>query len=81
MDRNTELLFAMSGRTTRWEDEEKSSYDLDVLREEFRRRFLAKGEQAPSQAPLLAAEQNRTDVEEKSRSESRGVGLRKLETV
>lgn len=81
MDRQTELLFAMSGRTTRWEDEEKSSNDLDVLREEFRRLFLAKGERVSSQSPSLAAEQNRTGVAEQGRSESLGVDLRKLETV
>lgn len=81
MERNTKLLFAMSGQPARWEDEEKSSYDLDVLREEFHRRLYADSEQAPSQVPSLAAEQNRADVAEQGRSESRGVGLRKLETV
>ena len=58
-----------------------SSNDLDVLREAFRRRFLAKGERVSSQAPSLAVELNCTDAAERVCTEPRGVGLRKLETV
>lgn len=81
MDRNTELLFAMSGRSTCWEDEDKSSNDLDVLREEFRCLFLAKGERVSSQVSPLAAEPDCTDVAEQGRSLYRGVDSRKFETV
>ncbi len=43
MDENTELLLATAGRTTRWEDEEKATNDVDQLREEFRRRLYGNG--------------------------------------
>ena len=39
MDQNTELLLQKSARARNWEDEEKSTYDLETLREEFRNRL------------------------------------------
>lgn len=41
MDRNTELLLAKAGQAKLWEDEEKASNDLEVLRKEFRQRLYA----------------------------------------
>ena len=41
MDKNTELILAQSGRPANWEDEEKATYDLDLLREEFRNRLYS----------------------------------------
>ena len=49
MDRNTELLLAKAGQATRWEDEEKATNNLDVLRDEFRRRLYVDGAQPPSE--------------------------------
>jgi hypothetical protein len=54
MDRNTELLLAKGGQATRWEDEEKSSNNLDVLRQEFRHRLYADGEKTPSETPVTS---------------------------
>ena len=61
MDRNTELLLAKAGQTTRWEDEEKSSNNLDVLRDEFRQRLYAEGDKESSQAPVTAATEEKKE--------------------
>jgi hypothetical protein len=39
MDPNTRLLLQKAARVQNWEDEEKASYDLDTLREEFQKRL------------------------------------------
>ena len=39
MDQNTELLLSGAASSTRWEDEEKATNDVEQLREEFRRRL------------------------------------------
>ena len=44
MDQNTELLLAKAAQPTRWEDEEKATNDVGLLREEFRRRLYGNGE-------------------------------------
>lgn len=41
MDQNTELLLAKASGPIRWEDEEKATNDLELLREEFRRRLYS----------------------------------------
>ena len=41
MDKNTELILAQSAPPANWEDEEKATNDLDVLREEFRKRLYS----------------------------------------
>lgn len=46
MDRNTELLLAKAQEAARWEDQEKASNDLNILRAEFRRRLYVREEGA-----------------------------------
>jgi hypothetical protein len=43
MDPNTKLLLTMAAAAARWEDEEKAVYDVEYLREEFRRRLYRSG--------------------------------------
>ena len=43
MDQNAELLLARTAQPIRWEDEEKATNDVELLREEFRRRLYANG--------------------------------------
>jgi hypothetical protein len=47
MSQNEELLLQKSARVQNWEDEEKASYDLETLREEFRKRLYANEQTAP----------------------------------
>ncbi len=35
-----------------WEDEEKASYDMETLREEFRQRLYAKEQSPPHGGPI-----------------------------
>jgi hypothetical protein len=44
MDQNLELLLANAAQPIRWENEEKATYDVEQLREEFRRRLYGNGE-------------------------------------
>jgi hypothetical protein len=53
MDRNTELLLQKIARAQNWEDEEKASYDLETLRQEFQKRLHEKVPMTP-----LGSEQN-----------------------
>jgi hypothetical protein len=54
MDKNMELILTHSAPPLNWEDEEKATNDLEVLREEFRTRlYSARG------ARLLSRERNR----------------------
>jgi hypothetical protein len=53
MDRNEELLLQKAARMQNWEDEEKASYDMATLREEFRQRLYAK-----EQTNAVPAEEN-----------------------
>ncbi len=41
MDKNTELILAQSSPPANWEDEEKATNDLALLREEFRKRLYS----------------------------------------
>ena len=41
MDKNTELILAQSAPPANWEDEEKATNDLELLREEFRKRLYS----------------------------------------
>lgn len=41
MDKNTELILAQSASPANWGDEEKATNDLDLLREEFRKRLYS----------------------------------------
>lgn len=54
MDKNTELILAHSAPPANWEDEEKATNDLGVLREEFRKRLYSE-----RGARLLSQERNR----------------------
>jgi hypothetical protein len=47
MDENTELILLKATRPLRWEDEEKATNDMDLLREEFRRRLYPEVETKP----------------------------------
>lgn len=49
MDENTELLLK-AAQARQWENEERSSYDLETMRKEFRDRLYAaqKGVAAPA---------------------------------
>jgi hypothetical protein len=54
MDKNIELILAQSAPPANWEDEEKATNDLELLREEFRKRlYSARG------ARLIGHERNR----------------------
>jgi hypothetical protein len=44
MDQNTELILSRIAQPTRWEDEEKTTNDVEQLRAEFRRRLYADGD-------------------------------------
>ena len=57
MDKSTELILAKSGLPANWEDEEKATNDLDVLREEFTRRLYSE-----RGARLLGQESNGQDA-------------------
>jgi hypothetical protein len=39
MDEKTDLLLQKAAQAQQWEHEERASYDLETLREEFRRRL------------------------------------------
>jgi hypothetical protein len=53
MDPNTELLLQKARRVHNWEDEDNSSNDLTVLREEFRKRlYLRPSDRSPRAEPL-----------------------------
>ena len=41
MDKNIELILAQSAPPANWEDEEKATNDLELLREEFRKRLYS----------------------------------------
>jgi hypothetical protein len=41
MDQNTDLILVKAGQAANWEDEEKATNDLEVLREEYRRRLYS----------------------------------------
>jgi hypothetical protein len=41
MDKNTELILAQSAPPANWEDEDKATNDLEMLREEFRKRLYS----------------------------------------
>jgi hypothetical protein len=41
VDEHTRLLLQKAGRTSEWEDEEQANYDLEILRQEFRKRLYA----------------------------------------
>jgi hypothetical protein len=57
MDPNTKLLLQKVARAQNWEDEEKASYDLETLREEFQKRLHGKErETIPSGGEHGAAE-------------------------
>jgi hypothetical protein len=60
MDANTTLLLALTGESTRWEDEERGNYDVDQLRQEFRSRLYAT--EIPPVAPAPTAEKMPTDA-------------------
>jgi hypothetical protein len=47
MDRNEELVLQKAIRVQNWEDEERASYDMETLREEFRQRLYANEQKAP----------------------------------
>jgi hypothetical protein len=53
MDKNTELILAQSAPPANWEDEEKATNDLDLLREEIRQRLYSE-----RGARLLSQERN-----------------------
>jgi hypothetical protein len=60
MDQKAELLLARATQSIRWEDEEKATNDVELLREEFRRRLYANGNAevaAPGRNGSSAAEQ------------------------
>ncbi len=42
MDENARLLLEKGSRAPAWEDEERGNYDLETLREEFRRRLYGR---------------------------------------
>jgi hypothetical protein len=48
MDPNTELILAKAAQSPRWEDEEKATNDLDLLREEFQRWLYSPNGQEPA---------------------------------
>ena len=54
MDKNMELILTHSAPPLNWEDEEKATNDLEVLREEFRARLYSE-----RGAGLLGRESNR----------------------
>jgi hypothetical protein len=56
MDRNIELLMAKSGEPRRWEDEEKASYNIDLLEAEFRKRLYARDEDRRAEQPTNGSE-------------------------
>ena len=56
MDKNMELILAHSAPPLNWEDEEKATNDLEVLREEFRMRLYSE-----RGARLLSREGNREE--------------------
>jgi hypothetical protein len=58
MDRNTELLLQKAIRAENWEDQEKASNDLQTLREEFRNRLYARGEDRTPRPSTPAASAN-----------------------
>lgn len=60
MDGNTQLLLALTGESTRWEDQERGNFDVDLLREEFRSRLYAADAQPVTLAP--SAEKKPTDA-------------------
>ena len=60
MDVNTTLLLSLTGESTRWEDQERGNYDVDQLRQEFRKRLYVT-ENPPSE-PSSLAEKNPTDA-------------------
>jgi len=60
MDGNTTLLLALTGESTRWEDQERGNFDVDQLRQEFRSRLYAADPQPVEPAPT--AEQKLTDA-------------------
>ncbi len=41
MDKNTALILTTTVSPTRWEDEDKSSYELEVLEHEYRERLYS----------------------------------------
>ena len=41
MDKNSELILAQAPPLANWEDEEKATNDLELLREEFRKRLYS----------------------------------------
>jgi hypothetical protein len=41
VDEKTRLLLQKAGRAPEWEDEERATYDLETLRQEFRKRLYA----------------------------------------
>jgi hypothetical protein len=54
MDKSTRLILAHAAPPASWEDEEKATNDLGVLREEFRKRLYSE-----RGARLLSPESNR----------------------
>lgn len=51
MDRNTELIMGKTGEPRRWEDEEKASYNIELLEAEFRKRLYARDEDRRAEKP------------------------------
>jgi hypothetical protein len=41
MDKNTDLILTARGSPTRWEDEDKSSYEVAVLQDEYQKRLYS----------------------------------------
>jgi hypothetical protein len=58
MNPNTELLLAKVEQSSRWEDEEKATYGVEQLREEFRHRLYGS-------APAAAEEDKPAGVDAK----------------
>jgi hypothetical protein len=50
MEPSIQLLLAMAAPPVRWEDEEKGVYDVEHLRQEFRRRLYGRGR---TEVPVL----------------------------
>ena len=58
MDENTKLIFANSVKAENWEDGEKVTDDVAILREEFRKRLYS---HQPDQAAAQSSQSKATD--------------------
>lgn len=47
MDEKTDLLLQKAAQAHQWEHEERASYDLETLREEFRKRLNPPTKEVP----------------------------------